>query len=119
MISSNSFENALKKQRQKPIIEALKNLCIIAVLAKKQHENIRKPHTPTNNTSVYVVLMIVLMGFGFIARFVIRLIVYLITHLVICFVIRFFIRFVICLIIRRVICLFVRLFSGFFVSSGC
>ncbi|WP_156627512.1 hypothetical protein [Moraxella osloensis] len=107
MISSNSFENALKKQRQKPIIEALKNLCIIAVLGKKRHENIRKPHTPTNNTSVYVVLLTVLMGFGFIARFVIRLIVY------------FVIRFVICLIIHRVICFFIRLFSGFFVSSRC
>jgi len=64
MISSNSFESALKK-RQKPIIEASKNLCIIAVLAKKRHENIRKPSTPTNNTSVYVVLITALMGFGF------------------------------------------------------
>ena len=107
MISSNSFESALKKQRQKPIIEALKNLCIIAVLGKKRHENICKPHTPTNNASVYVVLITVLMGFGFIAKFVIRLIVYLITHLVIRFV------------IRRVIYLFIKLFNGFFVSSRC
>ena len=111
MISSNSFESALKKQRQKPIIEALKNLCIIAVLGKKRHENIRKPSTPTNNTSVYVVLITVLMSFGFIAKFIIRLIVYFFIG----FVIRFAIRF----IIRRVIYLFIRLFSGFFVSSRC
>jgi len=111
MISSNSFESALKKQRQKPIIEALKNLCIIAVLGKKRHENIRKPSTLTNNTSVYVVVIRVLMGFGFTTGFVICFIVYLIIHLVI--------RFVICLIIHRVICFFIRLFSGFFVSSRC
>ena len=73
MISSNSFESALKKQRQKPIIKALKNLCIIAVLGKKRHENIFELVRLINNVSIYVVVLNNLICIGFIARFVIRL----------------------------------------------
>ncbi|KND21908.1 hypothetical protein AFK20_06775 [Enhydrobacter aerosaccus] len=81
MISSKSFESALKKQRQKPIIEALKNLCIIAVLGKKRHENIFELVRLINNVSIYVVVLNNLICIEFIARFFICFIISLIVGL--------------------------------------